>query len=133
MVGAILVSHENLSLSMADVLAKITGESASVVPVSSKGISPGLLEQAIVDAIESLKDTQGIILFTDLYGGSCSLVCSRVQRRFPEIAVITGVNLPLLIDFVFNREKPIEEIVERLVRKGREGIQYYSWGEKEKT
>lgn len=133
MVGAILVSHENLSLCMAEALSKITGETAFITPISSKGITPGQLEHDITRAIESMRDAGGIILFTDLHGGSCALVCSRIQRKYPEIAVITGVNLPVLIEYVFHREKPLGEILDRLVKKGREGIQCYIWNPDEKT
>ena len=133
MVGAILVSHENLSVCMAETLAKITGETTFITPISSRGISPGQLEQTVIHAIESMKEVDGIILFTDLHGGSCSLVSSRIQRRYPEIVVITGVNLPLLIEYVFHRERPLGEIVDRIVRKGREGIQWYTLGGEESS
>ncbi|MFQ6103136.1 MAG: PTS sugar transporter subunit IIA [Candidatus Glassbacteria bacterium] len=125
MVGAILVSHENLSQSIVEALEKITGESRDIIPISSKGISPRQLEEEIISAIGALKNNEGIILFTDLYGGSCSHICHRVQRENPDVIIITGVNLPLLIDFVFQRSKPAREIVDRLVQKGRAGIKLH--------
>ncbi len=127
MVGAILVSHENIADSLIRALERITGESDHLVPISSKGISPGQLESRIAGAIEAMRDLDGVILFSDLHGGSCSLVCSRVQRTFPDIAVITGVNLPLLIDYVFQRRRPLPDITGRLVEKGRAGIKLYQW------
>jgi mannose/fructose-specific phosphotransferase system component IIA len=127
MVGAILVSHENVSQSMVEALAKITGESRDIISLSSKGISPGQLEDQIVTTIKSMSSVEGIILFTDLQGGSCSLVCSRIQRKYPDIVVITGINLPLLIDFVFQRHRPVPEIVDRLVERGRAGIGIFTW------
>ncbi len=126
MVGAILVSHENLSRSLVEAVAKITGESENIVPISSRGLSPAHLAEEVVSVIEAMKNVDRIILFTDLHGGTCSLVCGRIQRKFPEIPVITGVNLPLLIDFVFQRNDPPEDIIRRLVEKGRAGIQTYS-------
>jgi hypothetical protein len=55
--------------------------------------------------------------------GSCA---SRRWRRLPreggERAVVCGVNLPMLLDFVFHRELPLEELVARLIERGREAI-----------
>ena len=36
--------------------------------------------------------------------------------------VVSGVNLPVLLDFVFHRDMPLAALVERLVEKGRAGI-----------
>ena len=37
-------------------------------------------------------------------------------------AVLCGVNLPILLDFVFHRDLPVGELVTRLEGKGRDGI-----------
>ena len=44
--------------------------------------------------------------------------CRDQARR----VVVTGVNLPMLLDFVFQRDHPIDELVDRLVAKGRDAI-----------
>ncbi len=133
MIGAIIVSHENLSHSILESLEKISGESKHIVPLSSRGVSPPKLEEEINVAVEAMKGLEGVIIFADLYGGSCALVCGRVQRKHPDIPVITGFNLPLLIDFVFQRERLLSEIVDRLIDRGREGIKLLSLREEEGT
>ena len=45
-----------------------------------------------------------------------------VARGSDRRAVVCGVNLPVLLDFVFHRDLPMEELVPRLVAKGRDGI-----------
>ena len=36
--------------------------------------------------------------------------------------VIVGVNMPMLLDFVFHRDQSLSELVPRLVDRGRRGI-----------
>ena len=36
--------------------------------------------------------------------------------------MVCGVNLPILLDFVFHRDMPLDELVPRLLEKGRSGI-----------
>ena len=43
-------------------------------------------------------------------------------REYGDRAVVCGVNLPILLDFVFHRDMPLDELVERLLDKGRDGI-----------
>ena len=43
-------------------------------------------------------------------------------RACSDRVVITGVNLPMLLDFVFSRDLPFDELVTRLVDRAREGI-----------
>jgi len=37
--------------------------------------------------------------------------------------VVCGMNLPMLLEFVFHRELPLSELVPRLLRKGKEGVE----------
>jgi mannose/fructose-specific phosphotransferase system component IIA len=39
-----------------------------------------------------------------------------------DTVVLCGANLPMLLDFVFHRDMPLETLSERLIAKGREGI-----------
>ncbi len=48
-----------------------------------------------------------------------ALSCCRDSLRR---VVVCGVNLPMLLDFVFNRDAPLEELAVRLVEKGRAAI-----------
>ena len=47
-------------------------------------------------------------------------------REHDRIRVICGVNLAMLLDFAFHREISLDELVDRLVVKGREGVQALS-------
>jgi mannose/fructose-specific phosphotransferase system component IIA len=53
----------------------------------------------------------------------------RRERRAREVVVVTGLNLPTLIDYLHNREKyGVVELAERLQKKGQESIRLQRGG-----
>ncbi len=62
------------------------------------------------------------MLFTDLPGGSCCTGASASRaRNAQELAVVTGVNLAMLLDFVFHRDLSLADAAPaRAVEIGRE-------------
>ena len=77
------------------------------------------------DLMATIRDRSGsapVVLFTDMAGGSCALAARKVAAQRPDTAFVAGVNLPLLLDFVFHRGLPLPELVTRLVECGRSGI-----------
>jgi mannose/fructose-specific phosphotransferase system component IIA len=118
-VRAVLLGHGDLAFGMADAVRQITGAGEeALVPLSNRGLSPDSLSQAILEQVGD----QPAILFTDLHGGSCSFVARRLTQQHSGLAVISGVNLSLLLEFVMQRQLPLEELVPRLLSRGRAAI-----------
>ena len=61
------------------------------------------------------------LVFVDLASGSCSHAARLVAREGPGIPVVSGVNLPMLLDFVFHRDMEVSELSRRAVEKGHAG------------
>jgi mannose/fructose-specific phosphotransferase system component IIA len=108
--SGILVGHGKLADGMLDAVAGITGSREGLTPVDNASMTPEALEEHV----ESLIGDGPSVVFVDLPSGSCAYVARRLKYRHPGMAVVCGVNLPLLLDFVFHRTLPLEEIVERL-------------------
>jgi mannose/fructose-specific phosphotransferase system component IIA len=114
--AGVLLGHGDLPAGMVDAVRHITGcDPDALVPVSNRGMSPDALAAAVCDAIGE----GPCIVFTDLQGGSCGFIARRLLQGRPEMVVVSGVNLPLLIEFVMNRNLPSGELVPRLLTKGR--------------
>jgi mannose/fructose-specific phosphotransferase system component IIA len=64
----------------------------------------------------------GGLVLTDFWGGSCHM-SSAIAARGHRVQVLTGLNLPTLIDFLHNRDTlDMDALAERLLKKGQESI-----------
>jgi mannose/fructose-specific phosphotransferase system component IIA len=115
-VTGVLLGHGSMPDGMVDAVRHITGcEAEALVPVSNRGMSP----EALADAVRGAIGEAPSIVFTDLQSGSCGFVARRLLQGRSDLVVVSGVNLPLLIEFVMNRQLPLAELVPRLLSKGR--------------
>lgn len=116
-VRGVVVAHAELAQALVAAVEAISGVRGALRAVSNEGLGPDELAEVIGEAAGGT----GTILFVDLAGGSCGLAGLQHVRESRGCAWVAGVNLPMLLDFVFHREMPIAALVPRLVRKGQAG------------
>jgi mannose/fructose-specific phosphotransferase system component IIA len=118
-VRGLVVAHASIAAGLVEGVRQIAGVPEEVLlPLSNIGCGPDALRQRLEEALGS----GPAVVFTDLGSGSCAFAARRVALERPDTAVVTGVNLPILLDFVFHRDLSLPELVERLVEKGRAGV-----------
>lgn len=118
-VKGLIVAHSTFAAGMAAAVRQISGvEEDALSTISNEGRGP----EGLAAAVRSVAGDDPVILFTDLASGSCAFVARKIALDRPDTGIICGVNLPLLLDFVFHRDLPLPELVDRLVDKGRAGI-----------
>src|SRR5512134_546763 len=99
MIGLVLVAHAGIArefLAAAEmIMGKIEGvEAVSINPDDQVDLIRGSIEAAI-----NKVDTGGVIIMTDMFGGTPSnMSLSFLQDN--HIEVLTGVNLPMMIKFI---------------------------------
>jgi PTS system mannose-specific IIA component len=126
-VPALLVMHADLSAALLRAAEQVVGPIEGVETLSNTGLSRAELEQQIAERVE--RWTEGGLVFADFWGGSCHLCGASVARGRGEVVVLTGLNLPTLIDYLHNREKyGVVELAERLQKKGQESIRVQRGG-----
>jgi mannose/fructose-specific phosphotransferase system component IIA len=103
---------------MVQAAEQISGITGVLVPVSNTGCDPESIERRLSEAIGE----GPAVVFVDLPSGSCFFAAMRAHRSQTELPVVTGVNLPMLVDFVFHRGATAEEAARRAVAKGGEAI-----------
>jgi mannose/fructose-specific phosphotransferase system component IIA len=109
-VQGILVGHGKLAEGMLDAVQEITGLGEGLVTLDNEGLTPEALEESL----DQLTGGRPSVIFVDLPSGSCAFAARRLRLRHADVAVVCGVNLPLLLDFIFHRTLPLDEIIARL-------------------
>ena len=97
MIGLVLVTHGRLAAEFVVAMEHVVGPQAEVETIC---IGPDddmeLRRGEIAKAVEAVDKGQGVILLTDLFGGTPSNLA--ISLMVPgKVEVIAGVNLPMLI------------------------------------
>ncbi len=121
----VVVAHAGLAGALVAAAEGISGIRDALHPISNEGLAPG----GLVEQVEGAVNGRRAVLFTDLASGSCAFACRALAGRMPELPVVTGVNLPMLLDFLFHRDMPSGELALRVADKGRTGARVFLSGE----
>jgi PTS system mannose-specific IIA component len=123
MIGLVLVTHGRLAVEFRAALEHVVGAQAQIETIS---IGPDddveRRRHDILDAVGKVDDGAGVILLTDMFGGTPSNLAISVMDA-GKIEVIAGANLPMLIKLASVRgEKPLADAVACAQEAGRKYI-----------
>ena len=120
-IPALLVTHADLGAALLRAAQQVYGPVADVEFLSNSELSRADLERAIRERVSGW--THGGLVLTDFPGGSCQQCGLLAARGNAEIVVVTGMNLPGLLDYLHNREHyPVAELAERLMTRARDSV-----------
>ena len=114
----IVVAHGALAQALVDEAERNSGQSGVFVAVSNTGGSREEIEARIQAAVAGHPS----VVFVDMPCGSCFFAAMHLARVAPDVKVVTGVNLPMLLDFVYNHALPPDQGAERAAVKGHDAI-----------
>ena len=118
-IRGVVVAHGPVATAMVDAVRRIAGDSAdALIALSNDGKGPADLQ----DELETLIGDEQALVFTDLLAGSCGMAAMSSCRDRERRVVLAGVNLPMLLEFVFHTDLPLDELAERVQEKGRSSI-----------
>lgn len=122
MIGIVIVAHGGLAAEFLAATQHVVGPQAGMRAIS---IGPEddrrKREGEICDAADAVDQGGGVVIVTDMYGGSpsnLSLCACRGGNR----KILTGVNLPMLIKLAKSRHLDLTEAVSRAAEAGRRYI-----------
>ena len=123
MVGLIIATHGNTCAELAKSAEMFSGPLKNCETWTlNPGDSIELGEKKLEQYVESLDEGAGVMIMTDLFGGTPSNVALKISMR-KNVGILTGVNLPMLIQFVSCRENnSLDNLILECTEAGKDGI-----------
>ncbi len=123
MIGLLIVTHGGLAREFRAALEHVVGPQQQLETIS---IGPDdhmeARRQEIVDAVRRLDGGDGVILLTDMFGGTPSNLSISILDE-ANVEVIAGVNLPMLVRLASVRgDTPLAKAVDLAKEAGRKYI-----------
>lgn len=120
---ALLVTHGILGEELVRTVGAILGPQTDTITISNGGLSSDALTAAIESRLSEIPSDAPVVLFTDLAAGSCGIASRRVAPSERPFRRITGVNLPMLLEFFHYRDTlSLDELLPRMEAKAKAGI-----------
>ncbi|MFA5950294.1 MAG: PTS sugar transporter subunit IIA [Hyphomicrobium sp.] len=127
MIGLVIVTHGGLAVEFRAALEHIVGPQTQLETVS---IGPeddmAARRNEILDAVHRADSGSGVIILTDMFGGTPSNLAISVMDE-AKVEIIAGINLPILVKLAGLRgEVPLEQAVLLAREAGRKYIKVAS-------
>ena len=123
MVGAVVIAHSNIGKELIATAEYIVGKIEGITSISIDD-ETNVFEtrKKILEAIRQLNQGDGVLLMTDLFGGSPSNIAFSFLNN-EKVEVVTGVNLPMILTFWNKRaNNTLQEVAKYVRLSGTRGI-----------
>jgi mannose PTS system EIIA component len=122
LIGIVIVAHGGLAREYLSAVEHVVGKQDGVRAIAIEDDHDRVAKQAeICDAADAVDQGQGVVLVTDMFGGSPSNLslpaCATTGRR-----ILYGANLPMLIKLAKSRDMAVPEAVAAALDAGRKYI-----------
>jgi mannose PTS system EIIA component len=126
LIGVVIVAHGGLAREYLAAVEHVVGSQPGILAIS---IAPdddrAAKQDEICAAADSVDSGDGVVVVTDMFGGSPSNLslraCNPANRQ-----IVYGANLPMLIKLAKSRHKPVAEAVASALAAGRKYINSFS-------
>ncbi len=128
MIGIVIVAHGGLAREYLAAVEHVVGPQSGITAIAILPEDDRATKQAeICNAADAVDVGDGVVIVTDIFGGSPSNLslraCSPQNRR-----IVYGMNLPLLIKLAKSRGKSVPDAVEASMAAGRKYINCHTVG-----
>lgn len=122
-VGLLLITHKGIAQGLLNTAANMLGDSplptqALEVPLDA---DPEIILQQGQAYIQQLDQADGVLILSDIYGGTPCNIGQKLLTS-PQIKMVTGVNLPMLVRVLNYPQLNLEDITQKAISGGQDGI-----------
>ncbi len=122
-VSLLIVAHEPLGSAVLEVVVGTLGKNPIRTRVLDivRDCDPNEVRRETRRLVEELDDGSGVLVLTDIYGSTPSnIACALLDR--PNVRIITGLNVPMLIRVMNYASLDLDALTEKAVSGGHDGI-----------
>lgn len=117
-IKGVVVGHGQLAAALIGAVEQISGPDSGLVPISNTDCDRGTLEERIVaQAVPG-----PTLLFIDMPSGSCHFAAMHRLQSTADVRVVTGVNLAMLLEFVFHRDGEVDDVARQVTEAGARAV-----------
>ncbi|WP_153101487.1 PTS sugar transporter subunit IIA [Paraburkholderia hayleyella] len=123
MAGILIIAHAPFATALRECIAHIYGglpARIGVIDVLPDSDPVKIVAFAHAE-IERLKEDNGALVLTDMFGATPSNIAGRLAS-LPQVRVLAGVNLPMLLRAVCYRTTPLDTLVDKALAGATKGI-----------
>lgn len=128
MVGILLITHAPLGKAFVDTANHMFSrelERIEVIDVIADQ-EPFEIHTMAKAAIARLNDKHGVLVLTDVMGGTPSNCCHMLSDTI-RVEVVAGINLPMLLRAITYREDGLDIVVEKAISGGKTGAAHLAY------
>lgn len=122
-IGAVIISHGQVANELVAAAEAVVGDMNHLTAVSIGWHDDvEMAQNEIRRAIEAVSSGSGVLLLTDMFGGTPTNIAAMFLKE-NEVEIVTGVNLPMVIKVASNnREMTLHELAKEVEDQGKEAI-----------
>jgi PTS system mannose-specific IIA component len=123
MIGVVIVTHSALADEFLMATQQIVGTVEGIEPISIDPSDPiEEVEKRIKKGIKKVDMGKGVLLLTDMFGGTPSNISLSFQEK-GKVEIVSGVNLPMLIKLsTLREEQTLDELASFIKSYGQKNI-----------
>ncbi|APX71988.1 PTS sugar transporter subunit IIA [Companilactobacillus allii] len=119
----ILISHGNMAIETKKSAELIIGELPNTAAFGlQKSDGPDTLKTKVESEIKKYYGKEPVYVIVDLLGGTPGNVVVNLTQEFPEMQVVSGLNLPMVINYANQMFVSNKLDIKALMKEAKEGI-----------
>lgn len=119
----ILISHGNMAIETKKSAELIIGELPNSAALGlQKSDGPDTLKEKVETEIKKYYGKEPVYVIVDLLGGTPGNVVVNLTQKYPDMHVVSGLNLPMVINYANQMFVSKELDISALMKEGKDGI-----------